>query len=72
MVSALLSILLAQSGVLGQEEFRALHERLKAPTDEAWRKIPWKVSLVEAQNQAAREKKPIFIWSMDGNPLGCG
>ena len=31
-----------------------------------------KVSLVEAQNLAAKEKKPLFIWSMDGNPLGCG
>jgi hypothetical protein len=72
MVTAILSILLSQSGVLTAEEFRALHERLKAPVDEAWRKIPWKVSLVEAQNQAVRERKPIFIWSMDGNPLGCG
>ena len=29
-------------------------------------------AVVEAQNLAAKEKKPLFIWSMDGNPLGCG
>ena len=72
MVTALLTLLLAQGDGVSVDEFRALHPRLKAPVDETWRKIPWKVSLVEAQNQAAREKKPIFIWSMDGNPLGCG
>ena len=72
MIAALLTALLVQSGGLSAEEFRALHDRLKPPADEAWRRIPWKVSLVEAQNQAAREKKPLFIWSMDGNPLGCG
>jgi hypothetical protein len=57
---------------LGESDFKELHEKLKPPTGEAWRSIPWTISLVEAQNTAAREKKPIFIWSMDGNPLGCG
>lgn len=56
----------------GDTEFRELHDRLKPPSGEAWRQIPWTISLIEAQNRAAAEKKPIFIWSMDGNPLGCG
>ena len=72
MITAILTLLLSQTGPVSADEFQALHQKLKAPVDEAWRKIPWKVSLVEAQNIAAREKKPIFIWSMDGNPLGCG
>ena len=67
---AVITALLLQG--IGDAEFRDLHDKLKPPTGEAWRKIPWTTSLVEAQNQAAREKKPIFIWSMDGNPLGCG
>jgi hypothetical protein len=57
---------------LGEPEFRQLHEKLRPPAGEIWRSIPWRTSLVEAQNEAAREKKPLFIWSMDGNPLGCG
>ncbi|HEX7899492.1 MAG TPA: hypothetical protein VF950_17120 [Planctomycetota bacterium] len=57
---------------LGESDFRELHEKLKPPAKEPWRSIPWMTSLVDAQNAAAREKKPIFIWSMDGNPLGCG
>jgi hypothetical protein len=38
---------------------------------ETWRTIPWKVSLIEAQAIAVRDRKPIFIWAMDGHPLGC-
>ncbi len=57
---------------LGESDFKELHEKLRPPAGEAWRSIPWTISLVEAQNRAAAEKKPIFIWSMDGNPLGCG
>lgn len=39
--------------------------------DEPWRTIPWETSLIKAQNIAAQEKKPIFIWAMDGHPLTC-
>ena len=52
-------------------EFLALHRQLQPRQDEVWRTIPWKVSLLEAQRVAAREKKPIFVWAMDGHPLGC-
>jgi len=72
MISLLLAILPALQDGLTDESFRKLHDRLKPPVAELWRDIPWKVSLVEAQNLAAREKKPLFIWSMDGHPLGCG
>lgn len=56
---------------LTDEEFTALHAKLQPAKDEPWRTIPWKSSLVEAQATAAREKKPLFIWAMDGHPLGC-
>ena len=72
MMTALLALLLSGGDAISAEEFRALHDKLRPPVDEAWRRIPWKASLVEAQNIAAREKKAIFIWSMDGSPLGCG
>ena len=52
------------------EGFGELHQQL-APKKEAWKTIAWHVDLLSAQNQAARERKPIFIWSMDGHPLGC-
>ncbi|HYE99666.1 MAG TPA: hypothetical protein VEJ18_12185 [Planctomycetota bacterium] len=72
MLATALMLALAGGDGLSDDQFRALHERLRPPADEVWRKVPWKLSLVEAQNEAARLKKPLFIWSMDGNPLGCG
>ena len=57
---------------LSAEEFERLHPRLQPPRDEAWLSIPWKISLLEARDLAAAEKKPILLWSMDGNPLAAG
>jgi hypothetical protein len=48
-----------------------LHKLLQPNQDELWRTIPWQIGLLDAQRIAAREKKPIFIWAMDGHPLGC-
>ena len=61
----------AASAKLTEKEFRTLHEQLKPAADEPWRTIPWKISLLDAQRIAAQQKKPIFIWAMDGHPLGC-
>ena len=69
----LLSFALAASalGAFSVDEFEKLHGELRPPTEEAWRSIPWKTSLLDAQATAAEERKPIFIWAMDGHPLGC-
>lgn len=72
MVRALLATLLFLPQGITPEEFEKLHRELQPPKDELWRSVPWKVSLVDARNFALQEKKPLFIWSMDGNPLGCG
>ena len=56
---------------LTEKEFQKLRQQLKPSSDELWRTIPWKISLLDAQKTAAKEKKPIFIWAMDGHPLGC-
>jgi len=71
MTFAILSFILLGSGDLTLDEFETLHAQLQPAKDEAWRTIPWRVSLVEAQAAAAQQKKPIFIWAMDGHPLGC-
>ena len=53
-------------------EFEKLHQELQPPRDELWRTIPWQVSIMEARDLAAKEKKPIFVWVASGEPLGCG
>lgn len=56
---------------LTMAEFQDLHQRLQVASDTPWRTIPWKTSMLDAQQTAARQAKPIFIWAMDGHPLGC-
>jgi len=56
---------------LTEEKFQELHQSLQTSADEPWRQIPWEISLLNAQNTAAKSQKPIFIWAMDGHPLGC-
>lgn len=71
MIPLLSSLVLAISSTLTTAEFEMLHQQLQPSRDEVWRSIPWKISMLDAQAAAAREKKPIFIWAMDGHPLGC-
>ena len=58
------------SAELSAEEFQTLHTSIQ-PDEEAWTTIPWQTSLLPAQKLAVEEGKPIFIWAMDGHPLGC-
>ncbi len=61
----------ASAADLSEVEFQRLHDELHPATDEPWLTIPWKIALLNAQQIAVEEKKPLFIWAMDGHPLGC-
>jgi len=37
----------------------------------AWRTIAWQTDLIDAQKLAVEKQQPLFIWAMDGHPLGC-
>ena len=65
----LLSAALA-SAELSPEQFQQLHKELQPPK-EAWTTIPWHSSIIPAQQMARKKGKPLFIWAMDGHPLGC-
>jgi hypothetical protein len=47
--------------------------QLIAPSadESVWMQIPWETDLTKARERAAAEKKPLFLWEMDGHPLGC-
>ena len=42
-----------------------------AKNEQAWLQIPWETDLTTARRKAVAENKPIFLWEMDGHPLGC-
>ena len=46
-------------------------EELCEVSDKPWRSIPWELDLLAAQKLSVEQSKPIFIWAMDGHPLGC-
>lgn len=57
---------------LAPQDFSALHTLIKPQVDEwRWANIPWETSLWEARQKAAAQGKPLLLWEMDGNPLGC-
>ena len=59
----------AADGPMTLEE---LHAVISPSEDElAWMKIPWMSDLWEARKKATEEGKPLFLWEMDGHPLGC-
>ena len=50
-----------------------LQKLIKPRAEETkWEEIPWRVDLWDARREAAREGKPLMVWEMDGNPMGCG
>jgi hypothetical protein len=57
---------------LPEEQFQRLHAAVAPRGDgERWMEIPWETDLAAARERAAREKKPLLMWIMDGHPLGC-
>ena len=44
---------------------------LPKPEEYRWLQIPWRSDFAAARAEANRDRKPLFLWMMDGNPLGC-
>lgn len=42
-----------------------------AKAEQAWLAIPWETDLTVARRKAVAQNRPIFLWEMDGHPLGC-
>jgi hypothetical protein len=61
-----------QLPAIDADTFRQTMAAVRAqPEDMQWATIPWQTDLWEARRLAAEQGKPIFLWAMNGNPLGC-
>lgn len=40
------------------------------PEELSWQAIPWQTSIPDALSIAERDRKPVLLWTMNGNPLG--
>lgn len=57
--------------VHGDDSLEQRVARLRPTERESrWRKIPWRVDLLAARREAELTGKPLFMWLMDGHPLG--
>jgi hypothetical protein len=60
------------AGPIDAAGFRETMDFLRPRAEEMkWASIPWQTDLWEARRLAAETGKPIFMWAMNGNPLGC-
>jgi len=62
---------LAALTLLGPTLDQRIAEILPTKEDEKWLSIPWRTDLTQARTDAQKENKPIFMWIMNGHPLGC-
>ena len=44
---------------------------LPSTAEEKWMTIPWRTDLNQARRDSVATGKPIFMWIMNGNPMGC-
>lgn len=73
-VKLLLAFILGAGSLLGQWNARdqALVEEILPTKEESkWLEIDWRIDLWQARKESAKSGKPIYLWEMDGHPLGC-
>ena len=69
--SCLLLLALAAGPVQAQTLAEKVASVLPSAEEDRWLDIPWRTSIAEARQEAEKQKKPILLWVMNGNPLGC-
>ena len=60
------------SPALDASTFDELFKTCRPKADnERWTEIPWLGQFWNGRQRAVEEGKPMFIWAMNGHPLGC-
>lgn len=52
-------------------EMEKLHRELIPAKAQPWETIGWRTDLLAACEEAEKAGKPLFLWAMNGHPLGC-
>jgi hypothetical protein len=57
---------------LSTQQFKRLVQFIKPSTrEDKWRETPWIPSIQDGRKMSVAKNKPIFLWAMNGDPLGC-
>ncbi len=71
LLAAMVGVCADPQMTLTVENFDELARGIKPSRDEsAWSNIHWMTDLWEARQKAAKEGKPLVVWTMSGEPLG--
>ena len=62
---------LAAIALIGPSLDQRISEILPTKLEEKWLSVPWRTDLFQARLDAQKESKPIFMWIMNGHPMGC-
>ena len=61
-----------KQSVNSTEHWRAWQDFIKpSESDLKWQETPWLPTFKEGIFKAAKEDKPVLLWTMNGHPLGC-
>ena len=66
MVALILAIALAPADI--DAKIAAI---MPTAEEEKWMTIPWRTDLNQARRDSVALGKPIFMWIMNGHPMGC-
>jgi hypothetical protein len=61
------TLLPARAGTHDEAWVRQRVGEIKESDTTAWQKIPWVASLLDARRVSGEEKKPVFLFTHDGN-----
>lgn len=64
-------LLLAVIAIDGTELDKAVNSVLPSREEDAYLSIAWRQNLPAARAEAQEQNKPLFLWIMNGHPLGC-
>jgi len=56
---------------LSPELVARVEKILPAPHEDRFLEIPWRTDLLLARREANEQGKPLYMWLMNGEPLGC-
>lgn len=70
--SFLMSLLSAPALAQGSSVEQRMRTILPSEDEWRWMQIPWRTNVMQALAESGRAGKPVLLWVMNGNPLGCG
>jgi hypothetical protein len=57
--------------LLAKDLTSTINSLLPTQAEEIWLSVPWRTNLMAARLESQDSKKPMFLWVMNGHPLGC-